>query len=334
MAGKEIANTSAKGARWRGKRLMNRFQQHMRRFVNGALRTTVGFELYRPPGHRKWRILPTRRERMLAAPVFIFCSPRSGSTLLRVILGSHSQLYAPPELPLQHLTVHAETQWIKTSLEELRLTTEDVENMLWDRVLADTLARSGKPTIVVKTPANVLIWRRIARCWPDARFIFLLRHPAAAVASLHKSWNPDWHAGRGGSLNEVVNYSMRYMSHIEEARGALPGLTVRYEELTADPAGVTSRICEFLGVPFEPAMLEYGKFANRFAMGLGDASPKIRSGRVQAAAPAPSANEIPEALQDMCSTWGYLESAPEDGPPTPPEPAPEYHADQAANSAP
>jgi Sulfotransferase family len=46
-------------------------------------------------------------------------------------------------------------------------------------MLADALRRSGKPTLVVKTPSNVLIWQRIADCWPDARFVFLLRHPAA-----------------------------------------------------------------------------------------------------------------------------------------------------------
>ena len=195
----------------RGKRLVNRARQHARRLANGVLEHTIGFELRRPPGHRKWRMPPARRERMLVAPVFIFCSARSGSTLLRVILGSHSQLYAPPELPLTHLGVRAETRWIQASLEALGLTTDDVENMLWDRLLADALARSGKPTVVVKTPANVLIWRRIADIWPDARFIFLLRHPAAVVASLCKSWNPDWHNGQAATRDRVIKYLLRRM---------------------------------------------------------------------------------------------------------------------------
>ena len=297
----------------RGKRLVNRARQHARRLVNGVLGHTVGFELRRPPGHHKWRMPPARRERMLVAPVFIFCSARSGSTLLRVILGSHSQLYAPPELPLTHLGVRAETRWIQASLEALGLTTDDVENMLWDRLLADALARSGKPTVVVKTPANVLIWRRIADIWPDARFIFLVRHPAAVVASLCKSWNPDWHNGQAATSDRVIKYSLRRMGQVEEARGALPGLTVRYEELTANPAEVSRRICEFLGVPFEPRMLEYGKFDNHFARGLGDTSANIRSGRVQAAAPAPQAGEVPEALIEMCTAWGYLDPAPGTG---------------------
>ena len=200
----------------RGKRLVNRARQHARRLVNGVLGHAIGFELRRPPGHRKWRMPPAQRERMLVAPVFIFCSARSGSTLLRVILGSHSQLYAPPELPLTHLGVRAETRWIRASLEALGLTTDDVENMLWDRLLADALARSGKPTVVVKTPANALIWRRIADIWPDARFIFLLRHPAAVVASLCKSWNPDWHNGQAATPDTVIKYLLRRMGQVEQ----------------------------------------------------------------------------------------------------------------------
>jgi hypothetical protein len=243
---------------------------------------------------------------MLAAPVFILSAARSGSTLLRVILGSHSQLYAPPELPLKHLEVRAETQWIQTSMRALRLTKEELDHMLWDRVLADALVRSGKPVVVVKTPSNVLLWRQIADCWPDARFIFLLRHPAAMVASLHASWDPAWHPSGSGRLDEAVGNALRYMTKVEEARRALPGHTVRYEDLTADPETVVGGLCSFLGVEFEPAMLNYGEFAQaQFAVGLGDCSDNIRSGRIQPAAPPPRTSEISPALAEMCETWGY-----------------------------
>jgi hypothetical protein len=243
---------------------------------------------------------------MLAAPVFILSAARSGSTLLRAVLGGHSQLYAPPELPLMHLEARAETRWIQASMRALCLTKEELDHMLWDRVLADALARSGKPVIVVKTPSNVLLWQRIARCWRDARFIFLLRHPAAVVASLHASWDTAWHPGSSGRLDEVVGNALRYMTKVEEARRGLPGRTVRYEDLTADPETVIGGLCGFLGVEFEPAMLDYGRFADtRFAVGLGDNSENIRSGHIRPAAPAPRMGEMPPALADMCATWDY-----------------------------
>src|ERR1035437_5584232 len=203
--------------------------------VNMLLARTTGYHLARPPGHRSWKVPLPSSQRMLTAPVFILSGARSGSTLLRVILGSHSQLYAPPELPLMHLEARAETRWIQTSLRALYLTKEELDHMLWDRVLAAALARSGKPVIVVKTPSNVLLWPRIADCWPDARFIFLLRHPAAAVASLHASWDPAWHPDPCESVGSGAEYPLRYMIEVEEPRRALPGHTVRYEDMTADP---------------------------------------------------------------------------------------------------
>ena len=281
--------------------------------LNSALRHTVGLQVNRAPGHRSWRIPPPRQGRLLVEPVFILSAARSGSTLLRAVLDSHSQLYGPPELPLKHLGVRADTKWIQASMEALRLTQEDLDKMLWDHVLADVLARSGKPRIVVKTPANVLAWKEIANCWPDARYIFLLRHPGASVASLRSSWNPDWHHQReSGTLDEAIRKTLRYMNKVEEARRALDGLTVRYEELTASPEAEVRRICDFLSLPFEPAMLDYGKFPHgRFAPGLGDASVKIRSGRIQPGTPPPSAADTPAAFKDICVAWGYPAPEPE-----------------------
>jgi hypothetical protein len=245
---------------------------------------------------------------MLTEPVFILSAARSGSTLLRVILGSHSRLYAPPEVPLMHLEARAETRWIQTSMRALYLTKEELDHMLWDRVLADALARSGKPVVVVKTPSNVLLWRRIAECWPDARFIFLLRHPAAVVASLHASWDPAWHPSASASRAEAGTSALRYMIKVDEARRALPGHTVRYEELTADPETVIGRLCSFLDIEFEPAMLNYGDFAHaQFGVGLGDNSANIRSGRIQPGTPPPRSGEISPALAEMCAAWDYLQ---------------------------
>ena len=301
--------------------------------VNAAL-GKVGYQINRPPGHPARKMAPPEGSRLLAAPVILLSPARSGSTLLRMILGSHSALYAPPELPLAQLIIRAETSWIKASLKELQLTTQEVNYLLWDRVLADALSRSGKPAIVVKTPSNVLIWRDIAACWPDARFIFLLRHPASAVASLNASFDAAWHPGETGRLAESASKALRYMTALEEARQALPGHTIRYEDLTADPAARIRELCEFLGVPFEPGMLEYGQFGHgRIASGLGDASANLRSGRVQAATlpppgVAPGSEGFPPELVRMCAVWGY--HVPEDGDLTVPRQAGPADEDAAA----
>ena len=88
------------------------------------------------------------------------------------------------------------------------------------------------------------------------------------------------------------------------------GITVRYEDLTEDPAAVTREICEFLGVDWEPSMLEYGEYDHgRYKSGLGDWSDNIKSGEVQKAKPPPP--ETPAPLRPIAAKWGYLtEDAP------------------------
>jgi len=274
------------------------------KMINSVLVRATGYHLARPRTGRVWKLPPGGGGRLLKEPVFIFSAPRSGSTLLRAILGSHSGLYAPPELPLKQLEVRADTQWIKASMDGLQLSVEDLEHMLWDRVLAESLQRSGKPRLVVKTPSNVLIWDRIAACWPDAKFVYLLRHPAAVVASLNASFNPEWHPGKDGSVDESVAKVVRYMTALEQAREGREGFTVRYEELTESPDTVIRGLCASLGAPFEPTMLDYGKFEHDgFAAGLGDSSLNIRSGRIQPPTPIP--DTVPAELSGICATLGY-----------------------------
>ncbi|MBB4701543.1 sulfotransferase family protein [Sphaerisporangium siamense] len=238
-------------------------------------------------------------DRLLTAPVFVMSPVRSGSTLLRAMLNAHSALHAPHELHVRRLTVGFGTALAEKAMAELGHNRADLEHLLWDRVLHRELVRSGKRYIVDKTPANAFAYKRIAACWPDARFVFLLRHPASIAAS----W---FEAGAGSRTpEEAAADALRYMKAVQRARTALPGPTVRYEDLTADPEKETRAICAFLDLPWEPAMLAYGR-PDVVVKGLGDWKDKIRSGSVQPGRDLPQAEEVPEILRPMCETWGYL----------------------------
>jgi hypothetical protein len=277
--------------------------------ANRAAGRLTGFEVRRVarrPGARRTarsRGPKRARERLLDRPIFVFSSMRSGSTLLRVLLDSHSQLHAPHELHLRSLHVQMGSKHAEAAMSQLGLSTIELEYLLWDRVLHAQLQRSGKSYIVNKTPGNAFIWQRIAACWPDARFIFLLRHPGATAISWHEirsSW----------TLEKAALDVARYMKAVEAARQALPGMTIRYEDLTADPETVTRRICQFLDLDWEPEMLDYGKHDHGgYVAGLGDWGQRIRSGQIQSARPLPRPEEIPEVLRDLCATWGYLETS-------------------------
>ncbi|WP_051712937.1 sulfotransferase family protein [Spirillospora albida] len=235
--------------------------------------------------------------RRLTAPTFILSSVRTGSTLLRAILGSHSELHAPHETHLGDITVGFESRQVARAMEGLGHTPRDLRFLLWDAVLAEELARSGKRLLVNKSPNDVFIRDEIVECWPDARFVFLVRHPSAILRS--------WRVARPYLEREQhVADIVRYCEAVEEARGELDGPTVRYEDLIRDPVGTVSGLCDFLGVPWEEDMLDYGEAGTgSFVPGLGDWLEKIHTGRIQRVLDTPE--PAPPRLKDVCLAWGY-----------------------------
>jgi Sulfotransferase family len=276
--------------------------------LNRGLVRATGYELRKPGVEtRARRRRRTRgekpRDRLLEAPAFVLCSVRSGSTLLRVLLDSHSKIHSPQELHLRDLAVRVKTDYATKALGEIGLDDEQLRFMLWDRLLQRELAAARKQVLVNKTPNDVFIVDLIARCWTDARFIYLLRHPGA-IARSRQATRPQDTPARNARM------VLRYGNAIEQARASYPGMTLRYEDLTADPRGATQRVCAFLGLQWEAGMLDYGRFDHgRMKPGLGDWKAKIKSGAIQPAEPPPPLEEIHPSLHELCVAWGY-ESAP------------------------
>lgn len=259
-------------------------------------------EAVRPPGmalKRKAPLPDRSATRLVASPVFILSSVRSGSTLLRVLLNSHSLIRAPHELHLRTLKVEPSRQFSADIMAAVGLTFTELEHLLWDRVLHYELLRSNKSIIVDKTPSNALQWQRISSAWPQARYIFLQRHPAAIVESV-------MNRRKDAEKDAVIKEVLEYVVGVETARQSLEGLTVRYEDLTADPADVTKKICAYLGVPWEASMLDYGAHDHGPIKPIfGDWSANLKSGKVQPARPLPRREDVPEELREITRLWGY-----------------------------
>jgi hypothetical protein len=222
-------------------------------------------------------------------PIFLIGAPRSGSTLLARMLGAHSAVFAPAEPhlmpPLAHLGVHervdqapydpvitqqglrhfvsllpeGEADWLAA----LRLATD----RLYDRALAT----SGRTRFLDKTPAYALVLDFLAKLYPDAKYLVLTRHPIAVWSSYVDSFF-DGDAEAAHARNPVLErYVPAIARFLRERPVALHA--VRYEALVSDPEAELRRICEFLGLPFEPGMVEYGRSeeaAPKAGRGLGD----------------------------------------------------------------
>ena len=247
--------------------------------MNRALTRTTGYELRRASSRVRRRRRPGELgDRLLAAPVFVMCSVRSGSTLLRVLLDSHSRIHAPQELHLRDMTVRVKTDYAAEGARRDRPRRPAAAVPALGPAAAPR-ARGRAQGHPRQQDAQRRLHRRPDRtCWPDARFIYLLRHPARSPARARRR-------GRRTRPTATPAWCCATATRSRQARAAHPGVVVRYEELTADPRAATQRICS---VPRRasgsPAMLEYGRFDHgRMKPGLGDWKAKIKSGEVQPA---------------------------------------------------
>ena len=127
--------------------------------------------------------------------------------------------------------------------------------------------------IVGKNPAFSQRIPDLLRIFPTARFIHLVRNPLQTVPSrlslVRAVWKlrlPEIERLSPEEVYEIVRDSERTYVLAEHDLRHLPedtAITIRFEELTADPAGVLTRIYRQLRLPGEPATIESGNRADR-----------------------------------------------------------------------
>lgn len=127
-------------------------------------------------------------------------------------------------------------------------------------------ARTSARFWVEKTPAHTIHAEKIARYYPDARFIAMVRDVKAVMAS--RVYLADWYTrDEGRPRNQVKRWFwtaagvliwQHYRSAIERLAAEYPGrtLVLTYEKLTGDTESVMRQVCEFLNLEFEPSMLK------------------------------------------------------------------------------
>jgi hypothetical protein len=223
---------------------------------------------------------------MNRAPFFIVGSGRSGSTLLRMILASHSRIAVPPEtyflLPLvQELSIDrplspAEVarageivtghyRWPDMDFdagEFRRLTGGLASPRLRDVaevVYRSFLEREGKVRWGDKTPPYIRIVPQLARMYPEARFIHLVRDGRDVARSFQSTgwYGPRLHDNTR-EWNEALNLAERWRPQVKERL-----LQLRYEDLVRDTEKSARCVCAFLGEEFEPEMLAWEEKVDR-----------------------------------------------------------------------
>ena len=237
--------------------------------------------------------------RLVTSPVFVIGPSESGWPEFGALLDGHRDLRAPKELPLGSVHVDFDRRYAEFAMKELGVDRRELEHMVWDRVLHHELARTGKRVLLDGSTENAALYERLLDCWPNARFIFLLRHPASIVASVLDS-------GRESELKRAVDLTLEEVEAVEAARSALPGLVVRYEELSDDPVRVARQVCGYVGVRWDPRMAERGRSEGGDRRGAREWRIKVHAGPKPPRDPRPATAEVPVELEPVARAWGYL----------------------------
>jgi len=189
-------------------------------------------------------------------PVFIVGMPRSGTTLVEQIAASHNDIFGAGELRDVGRIVEglggdvALGKWERDSI-----------NNAAKRHL-DRLRGLGGLALRVtdKMPDNVLQLGLISLLFPSARVVFCRRDPRDNCLSCYFQW---FSAGNQFSF-DLVDCGRRYMEIDRLTRHwlnilPLKMMEMRYEELVTDLEGQSRRLIDFLGLPWNPACLEFHK---------------------------------------------------------------------------
>ena len=191
------------------------------------------------------------------APIFIVGMPRSGTTVLERILGSHSQVADAGELhdfPYQMLWAF-DRQSRQVPDEPMIAQAEGIDYAeLGRRYLAHTQWRArGRPFYTDKLPRNFMQIGFIHRALPQAKILHMVRDPMDTCFSNLKEL---FGAAYPHSYDqaEMAGHFHDYQRLMEHWRRAVPGrvLDVSYEALVADPERVAKEVLAFCGLPWEP----------------------------------------------------------------------------------
>ncbi len=225
---------------------------------------------------------------MPRAPVFIVGVQRSGTTLLRLILDSHSRMAIPFESfvlveyfqRLSQYNYLADREDFRKLAKDLlaskgickwspKVVLEDLDfeectdcGSLVDEIFSAFARKSGKPYWGDKTPSYLEDMHIINKIFPQAKFIHIIRDGRdVALSLISQKWGPPGFIPALKQWKEKVYWGRKMGSLLSGPRY----FELRYEDLLESPKQWVGAILEFLDLSYEEGMLEkfYQKAGNK-----------------------------------------------------------------------
>jgi len=276
--------------------------------------------------------------------IFILSPPRSGSTLLRVMLAGNPALFSPPELQLLSFNTLEERRsifsgrygfWLEGTIRaimDIKKCDGEKARELMERCEAQhqtvqefyaQMQRWVAPQILVdKTPAYTFDLETLKRAeayFENALYIHLLRHPRAMIRSFEEAkmdqifrYENSFSARHLAEILWVISHQniLEFLKEVPAQRQHL----MRFEQMVKEPRVVTEALCRFLCIDFEEAMVQPHKDKEKrmtdgihgLSRMLGDIKFHTHQGIDAGAAERWKEEQAKTALGDI--TWQVAES--------------------------
>ena len=234
----------------------------------------------------------------ITSPIFIVGNPRSGTTLLRLMLTSHHQIVIPPEsgfaiwyydkyknwkeLIKQNdyvLTNFTKDLFKAKKFENWRLDSNEVYNYLkhikpetYTMLIAHIYifyAQKIKPHIIYWGDKNNFYLNHILtlkKIFPDAFFIHIIRDGRNVACSYKKIMKKKFKSKYAPQLpSDITDIALEWKKNINTIRNSFIKinynnvLEIKFEDLINEPEHQLTRICQLIGINFDENMLQYHK---------------------------------------------------------------------------
>jgi len=234
---------------------------------------------------RQDRIVVVDESERCTNPLFLIGCHRSGTTLLRQIVDSHSHIACPPESYFIEFLARAFGE------DPFR---QGLSYMGYDEAgMAASMARyvgghfeayrksKDKPRWADKTPHYTACLPFIDRLFaPGVQYVMIYRHPFDVLNSLmSKGWRmSDDTEGEDDPFRQTARYVARSQTNMLDfqAEHGDRCFELRYEQLMGQPEPVLREMFEFLGEPWEQQVMAFND--QKHDIGVGDAEAMVIKG--------------------------------------------------------
>ncbi|KAM5192538.1 protein-tyrosine sulfotransferase 2 isoform 1-T4 [Mantella aurantiaca] len=197
--------------------------------------------------------------------IFIGGVPRSGTTLMRAMLDAHPDVRCGEETRIIPRILAMRQAWSKSGSEKMRLDEAGVTDRVMDAAvqafILEIIAKHGEPAKLLcnKDPFTLKSSVYLSKLFPSSKFLLMIRDGRASVHSMITRKITI----AGFDLNSYRDCLTKWNKAIEIMYaqcleiGERKCLPVYYEQLVLHPKQTMQAIINFLGIPWNDAVLHH-----------------------------------------------------------------------------